>query len=172
MTSTTSPVKILLTTSLLLCFFTSATPQTGGPFAIKRNIPLPGGVLQAQGLTLESVLGQPLVGITSNGPISVSGGIIVPQLVPTAAQVSVSGRVLGPGGTFAVRNAVVSIVDLDGIERIAVTGTFGFFKFTGISAGRSYVLSVQSRRYQYASTIIDVSDTVTGIVMIGEPRVF
>jgi hypothetical protein len=83
---------------------------------------------------------------------------------PTAASVSISGRVLY--GERGVRNARVTISGGDLPDPITVlTGSKGQFAFNDIPAGRSYVVSVSARRFQFStsSQVIEVNDNVAGV---------
>jgi hypothetical protein len=78
---------------------------------------------------------------------------------PTASNVTVGGRVLIPGGK-GLSYASVSLVDSSGELRTTVADGTGRFQFNDISSGQIVTVSVNSRRYQYASQVIDVSDSV------------
>lgn len=95
----------------------------------------------------------------SNRPFAV----LTADLAPTAANVSVSGRVVSPSGT-AVSGATVSITDAAGNSRTVKTGSFGHFSFENISGGETYVLGVKSKRYQFAPQIISTNDDVADLV--------
>ena len=82
------------------------------------------------------------------------------RLSPTAAEASVSGRVLTANGR-GLRNARVTITDGNGNSRNAVTSSFGYYEFTGVAAGESYVVAVTSKLYRYAPRAVSVQDDVT-----------
>ncbi len=86
-------------------------------------------------------------------------------LAPTAANVSVSGRVLDPHNV-GVRGAVVTITDGAATEFQARTNNFGNFTFRNVPAGRSYILNVAHRKliFDPASVAISVDDEVAGVV--------
>ena len=81
-------------------------------------------------------------------------------LVPTAAGVSVSGRVLTPEGR-GLRNASVTITDQQGVTRRVITGRNGFYGFDDVEAGMTYVVSAQSRRFQFSPRVIQITDNLT-----------
>ncbi|MBK9767938.1 MAG: carboxypeptidase regulatory-like domain-containing protein [Chloracidobacterium sp.] len=81
---------------------------------------------------------------------------------PTAANVSVSGRVFSPDG-FGLRNASVSITDTRGSVRSTLTGSFGYFRFDEIVAGESYVVAVRSKRYVFTTRVINPYEELTGV---------
>jgi hypothetical protein len=82
---------------------------------------------------------------------------------PTAAGVSVSGRVLSSEGR-AVRGATVTMTDTNGVSRSAASGPQGAFTFDDVAAGRSYTFTVSSRRFAFDPIVISVSDNVSDIV--------
>jgi hypothetical protein len=91
-------------------------------------------------------------------------GVALAPVATTAAGVTIAGRVLS--GERGIRNARVTISGGDLAEPITVfTGPRGQFAFNDIPAGRSYVVSVAARRFQFAtgSQIVEVNDNVSGI---------
>ena len=86
----------------------------------------------------------------------------VTVLAPTAASVPVSGRVLTLGG-LGVRGAVVTMTDDLGNARTVLTGAFGFYSFENVEAGRTYTVSVMSKRYTFSSRIVTVDDAIDGL---------
>ena len=106
-----------------------------------------------------------------NAPQSVNGGVNggwgLELLSTTAAGVEVSGRVTTPDGR-GLRNAVVSMVDSQGVVRTATTSSFGYYSFDGVEAGSSVVMNVQSRRYRFAPRIVQVIDTLTDVDFTGQ----
>lgn len=81
---------------------------------------------------------------------------------PTAAGVSVAGRVLTTDG-FGLRNATVTITDSEGVERRALTSSFGYFNFEDIPAGATYIISVTSKRHQFAPQAVTVTDNIADL---------
>ena len=75
---------------------------------------------------------------------------------PTAASVSVSGRVLTNTGR-GIGNAVVTITDSTGNSRTTVSGSLGYYRFTDVPAGDLYVLTVNSRRFTFAQPSVSLS---------------
>ena len=91
------------------------------------------------------------------------------QQSPTAANVSVSGRVLTPEG-FGLRNAIVTLTDQRGNTRSVRTGTFGYFRLEGVSVGETYVVGVSSKQYQFTPQVIAVSDEITDLILTPESK--
>ncbi|MBK9438022.1 MAG: carboxypeptidase regulatory-like domain-containing protein [Chloracidobacterium sp.] len=83
-------------------------------------------------------------------------------LAPTAAGVTVAGRVLTSSG-LGLRNAVVTITDSQGVIRRAVTSTFGYYRFDDVEVGGTYTVAVQSKRFQFTPQIISLNDAVDAL---------
>ena len=84
----------------------------------------------------------------------------IPALPPTAASVSVSGRVLDNMGR-GVANAIVSIADQNGETRTARSNPFGYYSFEGVIVGQTYFFTVASKRYTFAPRTVNVLDELT-----------
>jgi subtilisin-like proprotein convertase family protein len=80
--------------------------------------------------------------------------------LPSAAGVEISGRVMTAAGNGLV-NAKVSLTDQAGTKlQTVVTGEGGFYRFTGVEVGRTYIISVGSRRYVFEPRVIQVFDSI------------
>lgn len=82
-------------------------------------------------------------------------------LQPTAAGVSVGGRVVSAGGR-GIGNVRVILADQSGQVTTALTSPFGYYQFTDIRSGESYTVSVSAKGYTFAepTRIITVNDAV------------
>ncbi|MET0752074.1 MAG: reprolysin-like metallopeptidase [Pyrinomonadaceae bacterium] len=81
---------------------------------------------------------------------------------PTAAAVSVAGRVLVGKGT-GLRNAVVILTDLSGNSRSAISSSFGYYRFDDVSIGETYFISVKSKRYSFETQTLFVTEDVENL---------
>ncbi|MFN2501791.1 MAG: M36 family metallopeptidase [Pyrinomonadaceae bacterium] len=81
--------------------------------------------------------------------------------VPVSS-VSISGKVLTPDGR-GLRNAVVSLIDAQGVSRGVSTSTFGFYQFDNVKVGQSYIIAVSSKRYRFASRLQSVDAALTDV---------
>jgi hypothetical protein len=85
---------------------------------------------------------------------------------PTAANASLSGRILSPDG-LGIRN--VSVI-LEGgsltTPRTTLSSSFGYFSFDDLEAGQIYVISISSKRYGFANPTqtVSVFGNVTDLV--------
>ena len=91
-------------------------------------------------------------------------------LYPTAADVSISGRVLTADGRGIV-NAIVTLRNQAGEIRTVQTGSFGYYAFDGVASGQDYVISVISRRFRFEQPerLISVADDITGLDLTALP---
>jgi len=83
---------------------------------------------------------------------------------PTAANASVSGRVLTANGN-GIRGVFVTITDLNGDSLTVRTSSFGYYAFEEIPAGATYVISVWSKRYQFSQSaqVVTVTENIEGV---------
>lgn len=100
--------------------------------------------------------------LTSLSPFAIALG------TPSAAEVSVSGRVMTPAGE-GLRNAVVSMTDSRGVTQTALSSSLGYYRFDAVATGETFILSAQSKRYQFAARAISVTDDLTGVDLMAEP---
>ncbi len=92
--------------------------------------------------------------------------------VPTAAGSTISGQVMTAGGN-GIRNANVTISGGDLPEPITTrTGTFGFYSFTGIPAGGTYIVTINAKRYTFSNPtqILNVQDDIADANFIAEEK--
>lgn len=97
---------------------------------------------------------------STNGTVTILG--------PTAAQVSVSGRVLGGFGRGLPR-AWVRLTNSGGETLTAVTNHFGYFRFEGIPSGEIYVVEVRHKRFQFAPQVITVNEEINNLQFTALP---
>ena len=83
---------------------------------------------------------------------------------PTAAAVTVSGRVLSANGRGIVNVAVV-LTDAQGASRVAVTNSFGNYVFNEVAAGQNIVVAPQARKYKFTgqTQVLSLTDNLTEI---------
>ena len=81
---------------------------------------------------------------------------------PTAASVSIGGRVSTPDGR-GLPNAILVMTDFSGNIRTTRTGSFGYYNFSEVEAGQTYVFSVKSKIYTFNPQVVLVNDEVQGL---------
>jgi hypothetical protein len=99
--------------------------------------------------------------LCANGITSLTEGFTIAVTAPTAANVSVGGKITDAFGN-AISRVRVSITDSGGITRTTVTNTFGFYNFDAVPVGETYIVSVANKHYQFSppTRIINVNDTL------------
>jgi len=105
---------------------------------------------------------------------AIGGGTTIDGLTvavcTTAAEVSISGRVLTADGV-GIRNArmFLSGGSLPAPRQVA-TSSFGYYNFEDLEVGQTYVLTVNSRRYtfQVPSRVISLVDHLTDVDFIAD----
>ena len=100
---------------------------------------------------------------TVTGVSSFSDWGIGNQFAPTAASVTVGGRVVLPDD-FGLTRAQVTLTDAAGNARTTLTGKSGNFVFREIAAGETYIISVSARRCIFAPQIVTVNEDVTDLI--------
>ena len=85
--------------------------------------------------------------------------------VVTAASVGVSGRVMTSGGG-GIDRATVTLTNPDGEISYALTSTFGYYTFSDVAVGNTYVLQVNHKRYDSQSIVLNLIDEVTDLDFI------
>ncbi|HRI04238.1 MAG TPA: Calx-beta domain-containing protein [Pyrinomonadaceae bacterium] len=104
-------------------------------------------------------------------PGAIAGGWGLQFVVPTAAGVSVSGRVTTAEGR-GIRGAVVTITGNSLATPINVTtGVNGRYIVEGLTAGETYIVTIRSRRFVFtnSSRIVTLNDNVGDADFIADP---
>ncbi len=86
-------------------------------------------------------------------------------LNPSAASVSIGGRVLNAAGS-GVFGARVIMTDTNGNVRETRTSSFGFYSFAEVAAGETYILTVRHKRYEFAPQVVFVTEESSDINFI------
>lgn len=97
-----------------------------------------------------------------------NGNYQITMLAPSAAGVSVGGRVLSQSGAGAA-NARVLLTNQLGETRVAMTNSFGYFRFESIAAGADYLFEIRHKRYSFAPRLINVSEELNELIFTAEP---
>ena len=161
--------KIFNSIFLLLCFSVTGAAQVsaGGSFSLEKAVvPAGGGESAGGAFTIAGSAGQNAAGASTqnSGYFQIGGFWTADQLAPTAARVSVGGKVTTASGN-GIRNVTVRLTDSEGNVRTTVTGSFGFYNFSDVEVGRIYVLEVKAKRYAFADPIrvLAVSEALSDI---------
>lgn len=149
---------------------TKSVVASGGVFTLEQTAIVNGGGAIVDNTNnifkIEGTIGQPAVRTNiANPPYRLDGGFwTFAPLAPTAASVSVGGRILTSDGQ-GIRNVQVILTEKDGTVRTVVTGSFGYYRFDKISVGQIVIVSVFSKRFRFSTPIqvVNVSDMVESL---------
>ncbi len=83
----------------------------------------------------------------------------IPALSPSAANVSVAGRVFTPSGR-GIPRVLLTITDSQGVSRQTRTNPFGYFRFDSVQSGESYFISAFAKGYEFQSQVISVDNDI------------
>jgi Developmentally Regulated MAPK Interacting Protein. len=95
-------------------------------------------------------------------PSGVSSADFRISLAPSAAAVSVAGRVSTSNGR-SISGAVITMTSDTGTVFSARSNAFGYYTLDGLAAGRVYVVQVSARGWSFDSQTVSVTDDLTGL---------
>lgn len=163
--------------SITLCLCVSVvnlSAQSGGTFDLSHSVTATGGGSNSTGGTfnVSGTVGQHVAGVASNGgTFDLRGGFWFQNAAPTAAAVSITGRVTTAHGN-GIRSARLTLTSPDGARQTAITSTFGYYAFDGVEVGHTYVLEIASKRYTFANPtrIFSLQDELTDMDFTSLPQ--
>ena len=139
----------IITTLLILAAVSFA--QTGGQFDLSHNTVNAGGRSTGGQFELDGTAGQPFAGTDISGGqfLSRDGFWGFEPFAPTAALVSAGGRIRFKGGRGLSR-VVVTLIETNSNGAYQTTSNhFGYYRFTNVPAGETYVITVWHKEYQF-----------------------
>lgn len=86
----------------------------------------------------------------------------------TAAHVGIGGRLLTAYGQ-PVSITRVTLSDMNGASRSALSSSLGYYRFDDVEVGQTYMLSVKTRRFRFQPVVVSVFDELTELNLIAEP---
>ena len=145
--------------------------QSGGQFAVESSVVSGGGGNIAGGdFDLTGTVAQPVAGgYISSVPFHLYSGFWSPFLQPTAAPVSLGGRVRTTGGR-GLGGVRITLVGIDGNLTRAVSSPFGYYRFDGLISGNTYILTVDQSRHAFdvPSIAVHLTDTIADLDFIAQ----
>jgi hypothetical protein len=145
----------------------SEVVATGGSFTLEKTVVAGGGKeKQFSGLSENGTAGQSVAGHRSQAEryTIYSGFWTPPDSAATAAPVEISGRVTNYNGR-GIQNVTVILTSQKGSLITVRTGSFGYYRFSGVEAGNAYTVTVAAKRYTFAdpTRIVNVSDNIADL---------
>ncbi len=87
-------------------------------------------------------------------------------LSPTAAEVSIGGRILNQQNR-GISRAVITITSTNGtFSKTVRSNSFGYFSFTEVPAGNEYVISIKHKAFTFNSQVFNVVDNMGDLIFV------
>ncbi|MGD9563772.1 MAG: carboxypeptidase-like regulatory domain-containing protein [Pyrinomonadaceae bacterium] len=88
----------------------------------------------------------------------------------TAADASISGRVVNAFGIGIAKAQIVMINGATGEARLTMTNPFGYYSIPGVETGEMYVLNVRHKRYSFVENqrVVMLTDNLTELNFIAQ----
>ncbi|KXK00013.1 MAG: hypothetical protein UZ17_ACD001002287 [Acidobacteria bacterium OLB17] len=162
-------LSILPALCTILCVFVlglTASAQSGGPYTITQSVIAGGGNTTSSGgtFTLSGTTGQPAAFNSGEAPYILRGGFWQAELETTAAEVAVAGRILTANGA-GIKNVIVTLTTANGTTFRTLSSSFGYYRFDGLQAGETCIISIASRRFTFSTTTrtVTLNDSVSDL---------
>ncbi len=99
--------------------------------------------------------------LAQNLSISGQNGAVT-VLAPTAASVTVSGRV-GTSTGRGIRNVTITLIDSARNERTVQTTAFGYYQFSNVVAGETIIITAKAKRFRFnqSSIVRTTNESIT-----------
>ena len=98
--------------------------------------------------------------VTNDGQVQI--------LAPTAASVSVGGKLFSSGG-MALNGETVILTDSNGETRSIRSSSFGYYRFDELTAGATYTISVSSKRYTFTPQAVIANESIDSMDLYAQP---
>lgn len=146
--------KLIISAFILMIFpiIVSAQVASGGNYSLEKTVVAGGGGNSAGGTySLSGTSAQNLAGTNKGGSsYTEKSGFWIPEtMAPTAATVSVGGRILTSNGA-GIRNVVVTITNMAGQSRTTISSSLGYYSFSDIEVGDTYIITVSAKRFRFS----------------------
>ena len=162
---------------IIICCAAGVNSQvaSGGGYTLNRSVISSGGGtsddMTNNAYKVTGAIGEATAGTTSTAaPYALKGGFFSANpLAPTAAAVSVSGRVLTAKGR-GIRNVLVTMTDAGGLSRTTSSSAFGYFSFADVPSGSTYIFSVTAKRFTFIqpAQVFSIMEDFDEIVFVGD----
>jgi hypothetical protein len=105
--------------------------------------------------------------MTTGQPWALAATIVKAAPPPTAANASISGRVLTSAGR-SISKARVTLTVSSGEIFAATTNAFGFYRFENVPVGKTATIEVRSKLWQIAPRVLTVNENLENLNLIGQ----
>ncbi len=165
--TTASNSKVVMTNGGTGCnvFF-----QVGSSATLGTNTSFTGNILALTSITLNTGAsinaGRALA---RNGAVTLDTNTInnsqCQSLAPTAAMVSVSGRVTSARGRRGISGALITMTDGTGVPRTTYTNSSGYYNFADVEVGQTLIFDVRAKRYNFIepTKVVSLTEELTSL---------
>lgn len=93
----------------------------------------------------------------------------VANAVPSSSNLSISGRVVRADGR-GIGGAYVRLAGGEGGGQMVLTNPFGYYRFAGLAAGRTFFLSAGAKRFTFAAPTrtVTLDEDIAGLDFVSE----
>jgi hypothetical protein len=168
-------MRRLIFVVLLMVGILSVRSQTGGAYDLSHSTIAGGGGSHSSGgvFTLDATIGQGIAGTSSTSTrFDLHGGFWIPGiLAPTAATVSIEGRVVA-SDPFKYERVEIVLTDVTtALVYTAHPNAFGYFRFDEIEVAHFCFVEARSPIYTFTPPTreFQLVDSLTGIDFSAEP---
>jgi hypothetical protein len=164
----TALIKLVRALPLICLSTLFLSAQSGGTYEITQSVIANGGGKSADAIYLvEGTFAQPAAGTVSTlPPYTFQAGFWQSFFIPTAASVSISGRVVTTTGRLVQGGRVLLTSSQGDAARTAYTNTFGSYRIDGIEAGQSYMVNVVTKGLRFEPRVVTILDEITDLDLI------
>lgn len=106
--------------------------------------------------------------MTTAQPWVLAATVVKAAPPPTAASVSIGGRVISPFGRGLGR-VYVKLTEANGTLRTVRTNSFGYFRFDDLPAGQTVTIEVFSRRFNVDSQTLTINEDIEQLNITAQP---
>jgi Carboxypeptidase regulatory-like domain len=86
---------------------------------------------------------------------------------PTAAQATVSGRVINSFGRGLAR-VRIAVTNQQGETRFASTNQFGYYRIGELNTGETYIFELRSKTYQFNPLVLTITDNLDNLDFVAQ----
>lgn len=142
--------------------------QVGSSATLGTGTQFQGNILALASITLTTGASVSGKVFALNGAVTLDTNSITNCLAPTAAPVSISGRVISPFGR-GIAGARIFLTNSMGEKQTAMTNRSGYFSFKEIGSGENYVVEITHKSYIFTPQVLLVTNDLTELNFTGLP---
>lgn len=160
---------------LLFSASTAQAQSSGGAFVLTQSVIASGGGISSEAGNIYSItgsIGQSVTDTSNTAPFTIKSGFFTAPLLfaPTAAMVTVSGRVTTATGR-GIRSVLIFMTDGQGTLRTTTSSSFGYFRFTDVGAGETYIFTAKAKRFTFSqpSLVLNIDSNTNDVNFVANP---